>query len=113
MKIIKFNELEPVHREDGRDIYSLTEHEISGNAKFFRVKIPAGTLEKEHYHKNSDEIFIFLGNCKVTINSEEHNIKSGDLVILEKNDKHMLEAIEDTELIGIKVPDINDKVIVE
>ena len=113
MKIIKFNELEPIHRDDGRDIYSLTEHEISGNAKFFRVKIPAGTLEKEHYHENSDEIFIFLGNCKVTINSEEHNIQSGDLVILEKNDKHMLEAVEDTELIGIKVPDINDKVIVE
>jgi len=112
MKIVRYKEIKSEKREDNREIFDLIRFEINGMAKFFRVRIPAGVKEKEHYHKNSDEIFLFLKDGKIIVNNKDYKFNNGDLVVLEKNDKHKIVADNEMELIGLKIPDINDKVIV-
>ncbi|MEA2037285.1 MAG: cupin domain-containing protein [Nanoarchaeota archaeon] len=113
MRVVRYDDIEPDKRSDGREIYSLINYKlIEGEGKFFRVKIPKGCIEKEHYHKGSEEIFIFLTPGSIIINQEEYDFKEGDIVVLEKNDRHKIVAKEEMEIIGLKVPDIDDKVVV-
>lgn len=114
MKIVRYNEVKPEERPDGRKVYSFIKYALSsGESKFFRVKIPKGTIEKEHLHKESNEIFIFLKSGQMIINKKLYDFKEGDIIILEKNEKHKIIAQEDMELFGIKIPDLNDKVVSE
>lgn len=115
MKIVRYNEIKPEEKPDGRKIYSLIRHPFSGNAesKLFRVEIPKGVREKEHLHTNSEEIFIFLKPGQIIINKKVYDFKEGDVIILEKNDKHQIIAKKDMEIIGIKNPDVNDKIVTE
>ena len=59
-------------------------------------------------------IFIagILKDGKIIVNNKDYKFNNGDLVVLEKNDKHKIVADNEMELIGLKIPDINDKVIV-
>ncbi len=115
MKLIRYNEIEAEKRPDGREIYPLiSSYNLAavGKAKFFRVKIPKGVVEKEHYHTDSDEIFIFLKPGHIIINQKPYDLREGDIVILEKNDKHNIVAEDDMDIIVLKVPDIDDKVVI-
>jgi len=115
MKIIRYCDIKPEKRLDGRSIYTFIEHTFSSNtkSKFFRVKIPKGTIEEEHLHTGSDEIFIFLKPGKIIVNSETYNFEEGDIIILEKNERHKILAETEMELMGIKSPNINDKIIIK
>lgn len=115
MKIIRYCDVKPERRLDGRSIYNLTDYTFSSNisSKFFRVKIPKGTIEKEHLHTDSDEIFIFLKPGQIVVNNETCNFEEGDIIILEKNERHKIIAEIEMELMGIKSPNINDKIVTE
>jgi len=115
MKIIRLDSITPEIREDGRLIYSILNYKNLGNleSKFFRVKIPAGIIEDEHFHKDSNEIFIFLKPGKIRINKNLYSFNEGDVVILEKGEKHNVIAEQEMDLFGIKDPNLNDKVIVK
>ena len=115
MKIVKYNNIEPEKRSDGRIIHTLINHTFVGgrDSKFFRVKIPAGTIEKEHMHTDSEEIFIFLRPGQIIVNSQAYDLDEGDLIFLEKSEKHKIIATTDMELLGIKNPNLDDKIITE
>jgi len=112
MKIIRIKDLMSEKRPDGRDIYNLLSYSSSHNSKIFRVLIPKGTIEKEHMHTNSKEIFLFLKPGEVIIDDKTYSLEKEDILILEPNERHKIIANSEMDLIGIK-EDINDKVITE
>jgi len=115
MKIIRYDKEKVENRPDGRTVYHFMNHLFASNreSKFFKVTIPKGTIEKEHLHAESEEIFLFLTPGQIIIENNPYDLKEGDIVILEKNEKHKIIAKTDMELIGIKNPDLNDKKVIE
>ena len=57
--------------------------------------------------------FIFLKPGQIIVNKELYELEEGDIVIIEKNEKHKIMAKTDMDIIGIKNPNINDKQIVD
>lgn len=113
MEIIKTVDSIPERRLDGREVYSLANYSAEGgNTKIFRVTIPKGAIEKEHMHKDTREIFIFLKPGEIILEGKIYSLKELDILMIEKGEKHKIIANNDMDLIGIKA-DINDKVITE
>lgn len=69
--------------------------------------------EDKHLHTSSVEINIIIsGEVKVTINGENHELQKGDFYVLwPETVLENLETTEDTEIIVVRAPSINDKVL--
>jgi mannose-6-phosphate isomerase-like protein (cupin superfamily) len=69
--------------------------------------------EDKHLHTKSVEInLIIAGEVKVTINGEKHELHKGDFyVIWPETVLENLETSEGTEIIVVKAPSVNDKVM--
>ena len=91
MKIIHFDETETIQRDDGRTIKELCRQELGmpvDSIKFIFVIHPPNFTEKQHYHKESFEIFFFMDEADYLINGKEFKIRKNDLVIFEPGDVH-------------------------
>lgn len=52
-----------------------------------------------HFHENWDEWWhIVQGSWKFTIEGEDHIVKSGDVVLIERGKRHRIEALEDNSI---------------
>ena len=63
--------------------------------------------------KNSIEIFYCLTNAEIIVNDKKIYLQKGDSILLEPKDKHRIVAKNEMELLVIRIPDINDKTIIE
>ena len=73
----------------------------------------AGTVRGNHYHENTDELFIILeGNIKVILQKvlgkkdlenkqKTFNVKEGDVFLIKKNVNHIFEIIEHSKWINV------------
>ena len=79
----------------------------------------AGTVRGNHYHENTDELFIILeGNIKVILQKvlgkkdlenkqKTFNVKEGDVFLIKKNVNHIFEIIENSKWINVLSQKIN------
>lgn len=91
MKIIRFNDLDVVNRDDGRTIRELCEQELGMDIremKFIFVEHPPNFTEKPHFHKESFEMFFFMDDAEYMIEGRNYEIKKGDFVVFEPKDIH-------------------------
>jgi L-ectoine synthase len=75
-----------------------------------------GDLLHLHYKNHLESVYCIKGNGKITdvINNKTYNIDPGSIYILDKNDKHIFEALTDMELACVFNPpltgnEIHDK----
>ena len=73
----------------------------------------AGTVRGNHYHENTDELFVILdGKIKIILQKvlskkdlekkqEIFNVKEGDVFIIKKNVNHIFEIIEHSKWINV------------
>jgi len=55
------------------------------------VAIPAGAHVPPHAHRTSVEVYIVRrGVCELTVNGERHEMRPGDVVLMEPEDVHEL-----------------------
>ena len=85
--------------------------EIAWQKIFTKKALP----EDKHYHRDSVEINIVIsGEVRITINREKHILHKGEFYIIwPETIVEEVEAGEDTELIVVRSPSMNDKVIIE
>lgn len=70
-------------------------------------------IEKPHYHTSVSEYHIILNGETKYVNiteNKEYTFKKGDFYIIRPNTIYIQKSLEQTELMFIKVPGINDKV---
>ena len=79
----------------------------------------AGTIRGNHYHKNTDELFIILeGKIRITLQavfSDEEldaekktvDVQTGDVFKIEKNVNHIFETIEYSKWINVLSQKLN------
>ena len=73
----------------------------------------AGTIRGNHYHENTDELFIILegkiniilqrvlGNKDLENNKETFSVKEGDVFLIKKNVNHIFQIIEYSKWINV------------
>ncbi|WP_223601503.1 cupin domain-containing protein [Chryseobacterium sp. GVT01B] len=70
-------------------------------------KMPAGTSEKPHYHKVSEQFFYILkGEAVFYINEEKYPVKQGESISVAPESKHFIsnESTEEIEFLVISNP---------
>jgi mannose-6-phosphate isomerase-like protein (cupin superfamily) len=81
------------------------------------VTIPPEGTAQAHFHENTTEIFYFLGEAIISINSNKYEVNVGDLVIVEPKEAHTVKTKStDTALkiLVFKFPNIpEDKTLVD
>lgn len=111
MKIIKLKEI-PVEEKKGYSIKRLFTEVLSCNPQnvgFYETTIPKGSVCKHHYHKELDEIILFLTTAKMRVEQEIYDFETGDIVILNPSDKHeFIAENNEVKLIAVKLPNIPD-----
>jgi len=115
MKIVRRRDTANEDRDDGRTITRLlSDYEVScpDSLSMIVSDIPAGCVEDKHYHSESLEMFYYLTPGSVEIDGEIYSLDIGDLVVLEKEDVHQIRAQENMQILVIRVPDADDKVVV-
>ena len=79
------------------------------NAGFYETTIPKGSKCKEQWHKKSYEAVYFLTSGVAKLNGKEYKFSSGDLVVLEPNEKHEWLAIEnEVKMFAMRFPNLLD-----
>lgn len=70
-------------------------------------------VEDKHLHTSSVEINIIIsGEVRVSIDGNKHDLKKGDFYIIwPESIIEKLEESNDTEVIVVRAPSVNDKVI--
>ena len=107
MKIIKLDETKQVECPDGG--FTSNRYLLESDGMGFsvtRTTIPKGNPHIWHYKNHLEACFCVSGHGKLgdMSNADEHDILPGTLYALDKNDKHMFMAIEDTVLICVFNP---------
>ena len=75
------------------------------------IESESGEIRGNHYHKNTDELFIILdGMIKIQVqevsegvlvnNMQEFNVKQGDVFLIKKNINHTFEILETSRWIN-------------
>lgn len=107
MKIIKFEDVKKVHCPDGGFISAryLLESDNMGFS-VTRTEIPAGNPHIWHYKNHLEACFCVSGKGILgdMSSGDEYQIEPGTLYALDRHDKHMFMALEDTVLICVFNP---------
>jgi mannose-6-phosphate isomerase-like protein (cupin superfamily) len=79
--------------KDSSEIRELLAYRNSGirNQSLAEARVPVGGSTKEHYHKQTEEIYyITHGLGRIRINGESRDVKPGDAVAIPPGSKHKL-----------------------
>ena len=93
--------MEIVRREDRRPFVTLDGSEIrelagvpsgnTANQSLAEATVPPGALTERHYHRRSEEIYLFLaGAGRMALGDEERDIRAGDCVVIPPGTPHHL-----------------------
>lgn len=84
-----------------------------GTAGVILVNLSAGKRTAPHSHSHLDELFVAIGQTRIGVNTEVHNLETGDVLLVERSEVHWMEAPADRDmtLLAVKLPNIKtDKV---
>ncbi len=69
-----------------------------------KVTLYAGNKMSVHYHQNRDEVWtVISGRGKCVINDNERLIGVGDIVTMQANQIHSVEALTDLQMIEVQI----------
>ena len=95
MQIVRLSDRESFVTADGSTIRELA-GVPSGNAanqSLAEATVPAGGRTEEHYHRTSEEIYLFIaGEGRMRLGDEEHAVRAGDCVVIAPGTPHKLWA---------------------
>ena len=69
-----------------------------------KAYMPKGTKFELHTHISHEYVIVYKGRCVSNTESETKNLIPGGFVHFKPGEKHTLEALEDSEMIGITIP---------
>lgn len=95
MQIARLSDSEPFTTADGSTIRELA-GVPSGNAtnqSLAEATVPAGGETEEHYHRTSEEIYLFVaGDGRMRLGEDERAVQAGDCVVIPPGTLHKLWA---------------------
>lgn len=114
MQIIRFKDIEPDERPDGRTVRKLTSVNLGDNASsaaLFYCEVPKSKFDN-HYHSVSTEIIMFPEGGNIEINGKEYVMDKWDFVVLQPGDWHGFSGDgANAAHVAFKLPDVEDKCI--
>jgi len=95
MQVVRREKREPFITADGSEIRELA-GVPSGNAvnqSLAEATVPPGANTIEHYHRASEEIYLFTrGSGRMRLGDEEREVSAGDCVVIPPGVRHKLWA---------------------
>lgn len=102
MAVIRIGQREAFITADGSEIRELA-GVPSGNAvnqSLAQATVPRGGDTIEHYHRTTEEIYLFTGGRgTMRLGDEEFAVEAGDCVVISPGVRHKLWAMDDAELV--------------
>ncbi|RLI93962.1 MAG: cupin [Candidatus Altiarchaeales archaeon] len=108
---MKLIDVKIVEKPWGREIWFASEKEYAGKI----LELRKGTRTSLHYHKRKRETMYVLDG-RVIIYSEKNDeirLESGNAITINPGDRHRIYAEEDTKILEVSTPELNDVVRVE
>ena len=93
MRIERLERVEPFITKDGSEIRELagTPTGNSVNQSLAEATVPPGADTEEHYHRASEEIYVFTaGSGRMKLGDEETEVTAGDTVVIPPGTPHKL-----------------------
>lgn len=90
MKLVKSNSKNWEEKRGYSKKIFLTPNDLRSTGNLIQeIKIKSGETVPDHYHKKQTEVFYFLTNNGYwIINGKKQQFESGDMLVIEPNDKH-------------------------
>lgn len=102
MAVVRIEHCEAFTTADGSRIRELAGIP-SGNARnqsLAEATVPPGSDTVEHYHRTSEEIYLFTsGAGRMRLGDDEFDVSAGDCVVIAPGTRHKLWASEGEELV--------------
>ena len=102
MTKVRLEDREPFVTRDGSTIRELA-GPPSGNAdkqSLAEATVPAGGQTEEHFHRETEEIYLFTdGAGRMRLGEEEFEVRAGDTVVIPPGAPHKLWAGADAPLV--------------
>jgi len=92
---------QPVHMEGAQGClvrWLVAERDGAPNFAMRQFEVAPGGFTPKHFHPYEHEVFVIDGQGVVLHGSEEHPLKSGDVVLVEPNDVHQFRNTGSTPL---------------
>ena len=102
MEIVRREQRDPFTTADGSEIRELAgvPSGNSENQSLAEATVPAGGETEEHYHRTSEEIYLFTsGAGRMRLGDDEFDVSAGDCVVIAPGTRHKLWAREGEELV--------------
>jgi len=93
MRIERLDRVEPFITKDGSEIRELAGIPTgnSANQSLAEATVPPGGETEEHYHRVSEEIYVFThGGGRMRLGEEESDVAAGDTVVIPPRTRHKL-----------------------
>ncbi|MFA1015965.1 sugar phosphate nucleotidyltransferase [Dubosiella newyorkensis] len=91
--------------------------DVGSNSLTIKITLNAGNKMSTHYHQNRDEMWtVISGHGKCIVDGHEREIGVGDIITMQANQIHSVEALSDLQMIEVQIgKDIRkeDKIKVE
>lgn len=93
MEIARLEQREPFITLDGSEIRELAGVPTgnAANQSLAQATVPPGASTEAHYHRTSEEIYLFTGGAgRMSLGAEEARVRAGDCVVIPPGTEHRL-----------------------
>ena len=93
MEVTNLDNAPPFITMDGSEIRELLAHRNSAirNQSLAEARLPVGAATREHYHRQTEEIYyITHGTGRIRIDGELRDVSAGDAIAIRPGQKHKL-----------------------
>lgn len=93
MEIVRLEQREPFVTLDGSEIRELAGVPAgnSANQSLAQATVPPGASTQAHYHRTSEEIYLFTGGAgRMILAGDEAAVRAGDCVVIAPGAEHQL-----------------------
>ena len=93
MRIIRASEREPFTAVDGSEIRELAgpPSATAQNQSLAEARVHPGSETTEHFHKVSEEIYVFLaGEGRMRLGEDVDEVRAGEVVVIPPGTRHKL-----------------------
>ncbi len=93
MEVVRFDQREPFITLDGSEIRELAGIPTgnAANQSLAQATVPPGASTEAHYHKASEEIYLFTaGSGRMILGGDEEAVRAGDCVVIPPGTEHQL-----------------------
>jgi mannose-6-phosphate isomerase-like protein (cupin superfamily) len=93
VRVSRLDEVQSFVTLDGSTIRELAGPALENarNQSLAEATVPAGAQTAEHYHRESEEIYLFTaGSGRMRLGEEERDVREGDCVVIPPGLRHKL-----------------------